>query len=527
MSDKKVKLFDIFEQTFKQAGSYENPYLEINASVVLKNPNGEHVTTALFWDGDDTWRLRFSPDLVGSWQWQTESNDDGLNGHRGQFDVVASDLRGGIEVMDGHPFHFQYQNGERMWFVGDTVWAFVTDSEEKKHNRKAAEAHVDKRAEQGFNVFHSMMISEAGWGNNGGDAFDDLLAEKINPAYWQEVDERIAYANEKGITVGLVLAWGDKGQNPNSWRAFPSQEARERYARYMVARYGAMNVYFIAGGEWDADHRWGKKLVTEEQARKDYNAIGRVLKEADVHGRFVGIHPVRLAREFGKEDWCDFGDYQQQYHELHGEILMSLENGKPVVNSEYAYYLRDQDEDGVCDKQNSHDLDTIRHATWDIVMAGGHFITGWGNTYFGGCRNPQPFDLDAPEDDDWEEQVQHVIQFVTNLYWWKLTCNDNLITTSVGRDGDGVREFNTPKGMRKHNLPPAATYWALEDPNMMYIGYVRGVTDDVTLGLGGGVYVVRQFDPRTGLYTDLGEMHGRVVFTPPDKNDWVIVAERK
>ena len=61
--------------------------------------------------------------------------------------------------------------------------------------------------------------------------------------------------NAKGAKVGLVLAWADKGRNPNSWRAFPSQEARLRYARYIAARYGAYDVYFIVVGEWNADTR--------------------------------------------------------------------------------------------------------------------------------------------------------------------------------------------------------------------------------------------------------------------------------
>lgn len=526
MRQNSVRLFDVFEHTFEHAGSYANPYRDVEARVVLTGPDGETRSTALFWDGNKTWRLRFSPDRVGQWQWQTESADEGLHGHSGDFEAVASELRGGVAMMDGHVTHFQYQNGEPMWFVGDTAWALVTDSVEKQHNRQMAERYLDKRAGQGFNVVHAMMISEAGWGNSGGDAFEDLQAEELNPLYWQEVDERIAYANVKGITVGVVLAWGDKGKNPNDWREFPSQEARERYARYMASRYGAFNVYFIVAGEWNADIRRG---VSEEQARADYGAIGQAICDVDAHNRLVGIHPMiwGTSREFAGEVWCGFGDYQQMYPNLHTEILTSLKTGMPVVNSEYAYYLRDQDEDGVCDKQNSHDIDTIRYATWDIVMAGGYYITGWGNTYFGGCRNPKPFALDAPEDDDWETQNQQVIQFFISHYWWKLRNNNDLILATTPRSGDGEREFTTPNGVRKHPLPPAKTYWAMEDPNMMYVGYVRGTTAEVVLNLGGGVYIAKQFDPRTGKYTNLGEISGKVFFLPPDEQDWVIVAERK
>ena len=388
MADLQVKKYDLFTAGFDHTRVYDNPYTAVSATARFDKPDGTVVWLPLFWDGDTTWRLRLSPDQVGLWTWQIESADRGLHGHSGTFDVVDSMLRGGIQVMDGQPRHFAYQNGQPFWFVGDTAWGLMTDNAGKKHHRQAAEAHLRRRAEQGFNVVHVMLISEAGWGNNGGDAFFNLSAEIINPAYWREVDERIAYANTKGITVGLVLAWGDKGRNPNDWREFPSQAARERYARYVVARYGALNVYFIVAGEWNADYRIGQ-TVSEERAHAEYNALGRLISETDGHGRLVGIHPIRLAREFGAEPWCSFGDYQQKYSNLHGEILKSFVHDKPVVNAEYAYYLRDQDEDGVCDKQNSHNLETIRHATWDILMAGGYLITGWGNTYFGGASQPQ------------------------------------------------------------------------------------------------------------------------------------------
>jgi len=521
-----VERFDIFEQAFTHVGSYDNPYVALEATAQWVAPDGTEKSIPLFWDGGTTWRLRFSPAQVGQWQWSTQSSDDGLNGQSGAFDVVDSKLRGGLRAQDNFLLHFQYQNGDPVWFAGDTAWALMTDNKKKKHDRTAVEHYLNTRASQGFNVVHSMMISEAGWGNCGGDAFDDLQAEQINPGYWQEADERVIYANSIGITVGIVLAWGDKGKNPNDWREFPSQEARERYARFIAARYGAMNTYFIVAGEWNGDLRQG---VSEEQARADYNAIGQVIYDHDPHGRFIGIHPMiwGTSREFASELWCSFGDYQQMYPNLHREILTSREINMPVVNSEYAYYLRDQDEDGICDKQNSHDIDTIRHATWDIVMAGGYFITGWGNTYFGGHRNPTPFDVDAEQNDNWEEQVAFVIRFFKDLMWWRLSPRDEIISAAVERGEDGVREFNAGGGTRKHALPPEIAYWALADNDMLYVVYVRGIAEEVTLDLGGGAFLVERFNPRTGERTDLGEVHTSCIFVPPDLRDWVVVVRRK
>ncbi|MBE7539044.1 MAG: DUF4038 domain-containing protein [Opitutaceae bacterium] len=88
-----------------------------------------------------------------------------------------------------------------------------------------------------------MLLSELGWGNNGGPPWRDLSAEKINPDYFREVDKRIAWANEQGLTVGVALAWGEKSRRePYAWSQFPDQAARERFARYVSGRYSAFNV---------------------------------------------------------------------------------------------------------------------------------------------------------------------------------------------------------------------------------------------------------------------------------------------
>jgi hypothetical protein len=531
----------MFEASFTHTGTYVNPYVELAATARFTEPDGRTTRSIpLFWDGGDTWRARFSPDKTGQWTWGVRSNDPGLDGKGGSFKVVDSGNRGGICPMEGHPHHFQHQNGEPMWFIGDTAWALYTDNEEKGHNRAAVERYIDARAAQGFNVVHSMLISESGWGNCQGDAFEDLQAERINPAYWQEVDERLAYLNRRGMTGGLVLAWGDKGKNPNDWREFPSQEARLRYARYVAARYSASDVYFVVAGEWNADIRHTEGLA-EEQARSDYREIGEAIQHSDPHDRMIGIHPmiVGTVREFAPEPWMGFGDYQQMYSHLHAEVLASRWSrcasrlygrhlGKPVVNSEYAYYLRDQDEDGVVDKHNSFDLDTIRHATWDIAMAGGYFITGFGSTYFGGLRNPGPFDVDAPQNALWESQVQQVKQLFTDLDWWRLEPRDDLVSASVKRGED--RRIEHESYTRPLLAPPEVTYWALAEEGRQYVCYVRGVSGKVMLSLGQGTgrtYQLRQFDPRTGEYREIGiqKRGDRIEYIPPNAWDWVLVIE--
>lgn len=448
--------------------------------------------------------------------YRVESNDPGLNGQAGSFVCAASDLKGSIRPMRGAPTHFERQDGSPFWWLGDTAWALYTDNETEKHDRAAVEHYLDVRASQGFNIVHSMLISEADWGNSGGMPFEDLQAGRINPAYWREVDSRLASAGRRDILAGLVLAWTDKGKSKQSWQHFPSEEARLRYARYIAARYSAFPVYFIVAGEWNI-----RQNSSESEAF--YNAIGRELAAADPHGRMIGIHPVGRhplpPKAFIDAGWNAFGGYQQVYSNLHDMILQARANGMPAVNAEYAYYRR-QAEDGTVNKANSEDADTIRAATWDIAMAGGYIVTGFGSTYFGGNRTREAFEVDHPKNDDWEEQARHVRAFFAACEWWKLEPNDRLISAAQPRTGDRQIEGD------KRGRPPVTAYWALAEPGRRYAAYVRGIEGEAKLTLEGAAanvrFSVRRYDPRTGRYAALPEHRGagELALAVPDRQDW-------
>lgn len=518
-----VPLYGIVEAAYEQQGDPASPYVELSAVATVTRPDGATWQVPLFWDGGRTWRLRFSPDLAGEWRWQVESGDAGLNAKEGAETVAGTGSHGGLTVMKDRPHHFARQDDTPFWFLGDTAWALVLDDRQEKHDRAAAEHYLRTRAAQGFNVVHTALLSEAGWGNAGGPPFDDLPAERINPAYWQEVDERVRMANDLGLTVGLALAWGDKGRREKyPWRQFPGDEARERYARHVAARYSAFDVYFLVSGEWDAEYSAHDDL-SEEQARERFDRLGRVIDEADPHGRMIGIHPMNASgsvREFFRPGgWMTFGDYQQNYRDLHARVLESRKNAGPVVNSEYGYHLRDQSGDGVPDKDNSTSTDAMRHATWDVLMAGGYAVTGFGGTYFGGNRDPGPFDVDAKRHDDWEAQIGHTKTPFTSLDWKSLEPADELVTADMPR-GKDRRELG-------QLAPPATTYWCLAEPGEAYVVYARGLKDGtpIRLRLDRGKYATELFDPRTG------ERHEAVVrgdeaarlWLPPDERDWVLV----
>jgi hypothetical protein len=514
--------FEIFEAAFPAAGNPANPYTAVTAEAILTRPDGGTWRIPLFWDGGRQWKLRVSPDLEGAWRFAIRSADAGLDGRKGRFECVMSSRAGGLIAAGPH---FARQNGARVWFLGDTAWGYFTDSPEDNHHRAQAEDYVRRRVGGGFSAIHAMLLSEQGTGNQAGPPFDDIRAERLNPAYWREVDERLAFANRQGLTVGLALAWGDKrGKEPFAWGRFPSREARLRYARYIGARYGAYDVYFLLSGEWHAEI--SKRGGDAEGVFHEFVEIGDALAAADPHRRLAGIHPMThhgSVREFAGARWMGFGDYQQNYNALHARALLSRYSGKPVVNGEYGYFLRDQDGDGVPDKSNSYSAEDMRFATWDIAMAGAYVVTGFGTTYFAGHRDPGPFDPAAAKNREWELQAAHVRKFFESLDYEELIPADDLLTCSEARQTD--RRASPGDSVR----PPAKTWWAMAAAGRTYIIYVRGTTAELSLAFDSRPhrYRIRQFDPRTGEFTVLGAIDGRGVFRyrAPDAGDWAVVLD--
>ena len=159
----------------------------------------------------------------------------------------------------------------------------------------------------------------------------------------------------------------------------------------------------------------------------------------------------------------------------------------------------------------------MRHATWDIVMAGGYIVTGFGTTYFGGNRDPGPFDLDAKKNDVWEAQLGHLRRVFLPIEWWKLKSHDELLTCATPRGAEG-KEF-------QRLMPPPTTYWCLADPGRQYILYARGLKEPLFLKLDLAPLSAAQFDPRTGERKDLGltKDKDRFEFRAPDQQDWLVL----
>jgi hypothetical protein len=499
-----VRRYGVFERSFLHRDDWANPYRDIEAVATLERPDGGVWSIPLFWDGDTTWKLRVSPDAEGTWSYGVRSSDPGLDGANGSFRCIPSALQGSIRPMAGYPLHFERQDGSPFLFLGDKAWRLLQTDRTKKLDHASALHHVDARAGQGFTYMHTELAGTGGLdsgGNEGGEMLLDARREVINPAFFREVDLRLSHVAARGMVFGLVLLYaiGDP-----SWRSLPTMEARLRFARYAVARYGAYPVVFLVTGEWHY-------MVREFEL---FRAIGREIRRTDPHGRMIGIHPGPgpwfSSQDFAGEEWMSFGEYAQAYfapdreeandyhrHDLRDFTVAARRHGKPVVHAEYAYYLRDQDFDGVVDKPNSHTRESFRRASWMIPMGGGYFVTGFGTTYFGGRREVGPFLVDNPCHADALADLAALKQFFTSFEWWKLEPHDEFVRAEKG-----------------------FAYCIAETGRAYAVFCVGG--KGASLALADGEWAVERWDPRTGAVerSVAPAVSGRLELSAPDAQDW-------
>ncbi|MBS10268.1 MAG: hypothetical protein CME19_01530 [Gemmatimonadetes bacterium] len=78
----------------------------------------------------------------------------------GSLEVVDANLSGGAFLTENNPHHFARRGHSLFYFIGDRAKPLATDDADEQHDRVAAQAMIDKRASQGYNVVPSCSSSK-------------------------------------------------------------------------------------------------------------------------------------------------------------------------------------------------------------------------------------------------------------------------------------------------------------------------------------------------------------------------------
>jgi hypothetical protein len=338
---KTIEAWDYFELELT-ARTPGNPFLDVTLAADFAH-NDRTIRVSGFYDGDDAYKVRFMPDMQGSWRFVTHSNVSALDNQSGSFECVAPSghNHGPVRVVD--QVHFAYADGTPYRPVGTTcyVWNLQGDVLEERTLDTLSEAPFNKLRMCVFPKRYTYNFNEPpcypfagelkhGWDPvklhalqaSPPDGFWDF--DRFNPEYFRRLEQRILDLAALGIEADLILfhpydvgAWGfDK---------MPA-EVNDRYLKYLCARIAAFrNVWWSFANEYD---------LMFHLTMADWDHFFQLVEDEDPYDHLRSIHNCRGFYDHGKP-WVTHCSIQHQDLSLVGNWLHQY--GKPVVVDECGY----------------------------------------------------------------------------------------------------------------------------------------------------------------------------------------------
>lgn len=535
VAQQSLRTWEVFELSLNARKKVANPYAEIGVNAgdqpllhatfegVSGDAKGKTMTIPGFWYEGKVWRIRFAPPEAGVWRYLTVSSDRGMNKVSGTITVTEwtedernanAARRGFVRVRKNSPqsgHFFEYADGTPFLWVGDTWWNWT----QKRIKFETFRGLVDDRAAKGFTI-GQLFVPANGWGGESSSLLDKTYTT-LDTAHMRKVENMIAYANSKGITVWVHGWWAREELN-----ATAGEEKMKRWWRYLIHRLSAYNVIWVVGGEYNMYNYGGLGLSF-------WKDLGRFIKEEDPYDRIVSTHNTppgwdggaeapqwSTAEVLHDESWMDYNQSQVGHGRWYNEMIPDVvsdayrrQPAKPIVVTEPWYEFIEG---------NPTAMD-IRFAAWGAMMSGAA-----GHTYGGGhvwlAHVPEapagggPWPLEKSFDNNTLNypgamSMKHFATFFREVPWWTMAPHEDLI-----------HEY--------------ADKYALADPGKEYAVYLRwggGVKVDLRPSSEQDTFEFRWYDPDQGKFTEAREVKGGAIryFASPGAypsvvnfRDWVL-----
>jgi len=548
------------EITLSAENSYENPYKQTQVWVDLKGP-GFNKRCYGFSDGGNTFRVRVLATTSGTWTWRSGSNqtDAGLNDKTGQFIAATWDerqkkqnpCRRGMIKASANGHAFEYADGTPFFLLGDTWWSAGTfrypwydDDKERPIGPKAGfKDYIRFRGKQGFNCI-AMIAAFPNWANDdkppkfetpegtqlrsawpqaGTDSAKDMTDEngnrafffpgkvpgyenyfpdvdRINPAYFQNLDRKIDYLNAQGFVPFIEVARRDIGPAWKKYYQWP--QSYTRYIQYVWSRYQA-NICLFSPIHFDSR----KSLAAEH-----WNlAANKLIEEygPPPFGTLAGCNPAGSSLQYfdhrTNAKWISFHQIGNSHRHKSYAYLTEIFNASPPlpgINGE-PYYAGMHGAPGGSEQSGLN----CRSHMFGSVLSGGY----GGHIYGAGDRAPKGGAM-------WAGEVEELNKpHIWDAIKWPSAdqmCHLRTFVLSEGRKYQQLeprRELVSPKESQAqgHSGWDGCVGWAYcsctPDKKLFLLYFEKGCAKASLSGAAANAkYKASWFNPRNGRWLDAG-----------------------
>jgi hypothetical protein len=216
----------------------------------FRSPLASTALVNAFWDGGTKWVIRFTPIEAGNYTYRLTSAIESLNGKQGGFTVTPNNKEGWLRAANLH--HFASVEGNTLTpylWMGGVVPGFPSLS------AAAWRDLVDRRAAQHFNHLGITLVDAS------------VGAGFRSPEFYRAAEEKIRYANDRGIVVDIAFFGPDGLMN----RLLPEHEDRQKWFTYALSRLAAFDVTWqgLEGWETYDNGRAVLKEIAEYESNLD------------------------------------------------------------------------------------------------------------------------------------------------------------------------------------------------------------------------------------------------------------------
>lgn len=533
-----VPRWEMYEFELHGQCSAENPFRDVSLTGEFTAPSGKRLTISGFYDGGDTWRLRFVPDEEGEWRYTLHGKGIEIAAS-GSMKCIAPHGPGMIHIHPANPYAFARDDGSAFFPMGDTCYGLFDDSPITPALR---ESYLKTRREQKFNfvrltIGHSearAAADPAWWAWGGTPQKPDL--DRFNPVFFRNFDALLRQMKAAGMNAELILLnfYRRPFTNTKEWTV----ERERLWLRYVISRYAAFSNVFLwtIANEYEThpDGAYRLDFPADVEWAKD---TARFIKSRDPYRHPVTVHPVisasrrgesprapidppwRIGEFFGAADAIDVLSQQTgsmdegtKWDEtlkcwtgdsatLVASLAADRRYRKPVLNTENGYeYLRGDP----TSKKQVHHTDKVRRSAWRIVCGGGYIAAGFhgtiGHSDVWNRIDPGNHYTFAIKDEGAAAQLGAMHDFFTALPFWRMQP----ITV---RTNDTV---------------------ALAEPGKVYAAYLpKGGSTTLDLSAVTTSLTARWFNPRTGIFGDKFAVPAgpNAKFEAPDTSDWALLLQ--
>ena len=281
------------EWSFVPAQKHRDPFNRVEYDVEFLNDQGRTWRVPAFWRGGQKWSVRFVAPQAGAYHFQVAGEPDrsgtlNVRAYRGKNPL----FRHGPLTVSADRCYLRHADGTPFFWLGDTWWLGASKRLDWPAGFKLA---ARDRRKKGFSLIQmvvglppDMDVFDKRAHNEGGYAWEKGF-KRINPAYFDHADKRIAGLAAHGLVPCIFGCWG-------YYLLKLGPERMRHHYRNLVARYAAYPVVWCMSGEQTMPWYLSKTGEADKAAQKEgWTGITRYVRQLDPFERLITTHPTYMA----------------------------------------------------------------------------------------------------------------------------------------------------------------------------------------------------------------------------------------